>query len=214
MSKLPVCNIKGERVGEISLPDELVLVKKGSQAVHDVVVAHQAGLRAGTASTLTKGEVAGSNKKPWKQKGTGRARAGYRQSPVWRGGGVVFGPKPRSFAKKVPKKVARLAFRRAFGDRVAAGDVIVVDEISLATPRTKDFAEVLKKLSVSAGALIVVDTVDRNLALASRNVPGVGVATSKSVHTYELLRYPKVVVAKAAMPALETRLKKTAGRAS
>src|SRR5512137_1096628 len=123
MSKLAVYDMKGGSVGEAEFPEALLVGRKGEQAVHDAVVAYRAGLRSGTASTLRKGEVAGSGKTPWRQKGTGRARAGYRQSPVWRGGSVAFGPHPRSYAQNLPRKVARLAFQAAFSARVAAGEV-------------------------------------------------------------------------------------------
>ncbi|MBU0678134.1 MAG: 50S ribosomal protein L4, partial [Verrucomicrobia bacterium] len=113
--------MKGESIGDFDFSDELLVHDKGLQALQNAVVAHRAAQRAGSASTLTKSEVAGSGRKPWRQKGLGRARAGYRQSPVWRGGGVAFGPKPRSYAKKISKKGARLAFRRAFSEKIAAG---------------------------------------------------------------------------------------------
>src|ERR1019366_8262833 len=119
---------------------------RGTQAVHDTVVAYQAAQRMGTACTKTAGDVAGSNKKPWKQKGTGRARAGSFASPLWRGGGVVFGPKPRDYTINVPKKVKALAFRKALSERLIAGDVIVVDELSLATHKTKDLAGIVAAL--------------------------------------------------------------------
>jgi large subunit ribosomal protein L4 len=212
MSKLPICNMKGESLGEFDLADELLTLKRGAQAIHDVVVAHRAKLRAGTASTLRKGEVAGSNKKPWQQKGTGRARAGYRQSPVWRGGGVVFGPHPRSYEKKVTKKSARLAFRLAFSQKVAAGQVVVIDNLSVSQPKTREFTAILKVLQGPRGVLFVVDKVDRNLALASRNVPRVALTTSANVHTFQLLEFGKVVVSQAALAQLQSRLKVPAGR--
>ena len=128
MSKVPVYNVKGKAVGEVNVPDDLLLSSGGETAVHEAVVAHRAAARTGSASTLRKGEVSGSNRKPWRQKGTGRARAGYRQSPVWRGGSVAFGPKPRDFSKKLNKKVKRLAFRRALSARIAEGSVRVVED--------------------------------------------------------------------------------------
>jgi len=206
MSTLTVYDIKGASVGEIEVADALLEMKKGSQAVHDVVVAQLAGLRGGTASTLRKGEVAGSNKKPWRQKGTGRARAGYRQSPVWRGGGVAFGPHPRSFAQKVNKKVARLAFKRVFSEKVASGDLKVMDEVTIPEAKTKLFSALLKTLGISKPALFVVDKTERNLVVASRNIPSVEVATAKDVNVYQLLRYPVVVITKSAVDQIKTRL--------
>src|SRR3954465_13343776 len=136
---------------------------KGSQAVHDVVVAFRAAQRSGTACTKTMGEVAGTGKKPWRQKGTGRARAGSFASPLWRGGGVVFGPKPRDFGKKVSRKTKQLALRKALSERLKAGDVIVVDDLKLGSPKTKDFIGVLSALDLKGTALIVSQDVDKNL---------------------------------------------------
>src|ERR1051325_9406256 len=137
--KLTVKNIEGRKQGELEVKFELVANGKGTQAVHDAVTAYQAAQRMGTASTKTMGEVAGSGKKPWRQKGTGRARAGSFASPLWRGGGVVFGSKPRDFGKKVTKKTKQLALRKALTERLNAGEVTVVDEIKLDSPKTKGF---------------------------------------------------------------------------
>src|SRR5215210_6784556 len=135
--KISVKNIEGKPSGELEVRFPLVEGGKGTQAVHDVVVAYQAGQRSGTACTKNVGEVSGSNKKPWRQKGTGRARAGSHQSPLWVGGGVVFGPRPRDFAKKVSKSTKQLALRKALTERLNAGDVIVVDAFKLDAPKTK-----------------------------------------------------------------------------
>ena len=212
MSKLSVYDMKGAALEKVDFPDEL-LTTKGQQAVHDVVVAYQAGIRAGTASTLGKGAVAGSNKKPWKQKGTGRARAGFRQSPVWRGGGVAHGPHPRSYEKNIPVKVSRLAFRRAFSDLVREDRVRILDQLSVAEPKTKAASVLLKALGLSRGALIVVDKMDKNLACSVRNLPKVEVTTARDVSTFQLLRYPVTVVTRVAMDTLKTRLEGT-GRKS
>lgn len=206
MSKVAVYSMDGASVGEIDIADGLLVFDKGNQAVHDVIVACMAGRRKGTASTLRKGEVAGSNKKPWRQKGTGRARAGYRQSPVWRGGGVAFGPHPRSYALRVNRKVARLAFRRAFSDKVAAGEIKVVDAIKIAEPKSKLFAALVKSLQIKGSALFVMDRVDRNVALAARNLAGIEVVGAKDLNVYQLLQYPTVVVSKPALPQIEARL--------
>src|SRR5213594_1304153 len=137
--KLSVKNINGQDQGELEVRFPLVEGGRGTQAVHDVIVAFQANQRMGTACTKNVGEVAGTNKKPWRQKGTGRARAGSYQSPLWRGGGVVFGPKPRDFGRKVSKSTRQLALRKALTERLRAGDVVVVDELKLDSPKTKDF---------------------------------------------------------------------------
>lgn len=206
MSTLAIYDIKGTEVGQYDLPDDVLELEKGAQAVHDVVVARQAARRAGTASTLQKGEVAGSGKKPWKQKGTGRARAGYRQSPVWRGGSVAFGPRPRSYAVKVNRKVAQLAFRRALSEKISAGEIRILDSVSLDEPKTKLFAGLMSSLNVAAPALFVLSEVDDTLALASRNISRVEVVRAKDVSVYQLLRYPTIIVDNAGMDQLKTRM--------
>ena len=207
MIKLPICNTEGQAIGEHKLSDDLLSTKQGAQAVVETITAIRANQRAGTASTKTKGEVAGSGKKPWRQKGTGRARAGYRQSPIWRGGGVVFGPKPRSYAKDINKKVGRLAFRRAFTERVTAGDVIVLDQFSLPEAKTKHVAALLKKLNANGSVLLVLDQVGRDVALATRNVAKLEVAAANYVNVVQLLRPKKVLISKEALIKLEERLR-------
>src|SRR5258706_10151403 len=151
--KLSVKDIKGQDAGELEVKLSLIENGRGTQAVHDVVTAFRAAQRMGTACTKNVGEVAGSNKKPWRQKGTGRARAGSFQSPLWRGGGVVFGPKPRDFAKKVSRSTRQLALRKALSERLKAGDVLVVDEIKLNSPKTKDFLGLLSALELTGTTL-------------------------------------------------------------
>jgi len=206
MSTLKVYDKTGAAIGDYEIADGLMVLNRGEQAVRDSVVAYLAGLRAGTASTLSKGEVAGSNKKPWRQKGTGRARAGYRQSPIWRGGGVAFGPHPRSFVQKLNKKVGRLAFQRAFSEKVAAGEVKVVDTLGLPEAKTRAFAALMKALGVTAPALFVVDKADRNVALAARNMEDVEVVRGSDVNVYQVLRYPTLVVSQAGMEQVKARL--------
>jgi large subunit ribosomal protein L4 len=207
MSSVKIIDQKGAAAGAVELPEGLLAgTNKGSQALHDVVVATQNGLRAGTASSKGKGAVAGSGKKPWKQKGTGRARAGYRRSPVWKGGGVAFGPMPRSYAQRLPKKVIRLAFRRAFTDKVEAGALTVLDSLTLEAPKTKLFAALMKELGVRKPALFVLDKVDPKALLAMRNIPGAVLATAAAVGTFELVRAQQLVVTKAALEILKGRL--------
>ena len=162
--------------------------------------------RAGTASTPSKGEVAGSNKKPWKQKGTGRARAGYRQSPIWRGGAVAFGPKPRSYAVKVNKKVTQLAYNRALSDRIVEGAIKVVEKFDFEAPKTKEFSSFLKTLGVSKPALIVTGDFDEKVFLAGRNLPRVEVIEASEVNVYQLVRFPVIIADEAGMKILEERL--------
>ena len=206
--KISIKDIKGKSQGELEVKFELVQDGRGTQAVHDTVVAYRAAQRMGTACTKNVGEVAGTNKKPWRQKGTGRARAGSFQSPLWVGGGVVFGPKPRDFAKKVNSKTKQLALRKALTERLKAGDVIVIDELKLASAKTKDFVGVLSALELKGTALIVSQEVDKNLSLASRNVPNVALTTSESLNTYDVLRPDKLVFTKGAFEKVEARLSK------
>jgi len=205
MSTIQQYNRSGAAAEPVTVDDAILVVDKGTQAVKDVILAGMAGRRAGTASTLSKGEVAGSNKKPWRQKGTGRARAGLRQSPVWRGGGVAFGPKPRNYVQKINKKVTKLAFQRALSDRIAAGAVTIVDDLSMAEPRTKIVAGMLKKLGVDR-CLIVTAAVDPVLCLAARNLPRVEVLQARDVGVWHVVRYPALVVAQAAWQTLQDRL--------
>jgi len=204
--KLAVKDISGKEQGELEVKFQLVEGGKGTQAVHDTVVAYMANQRRGTACTKNVGEVAGTNKKPWRQKGTGRARAGSFQSPLWRGGGVVFGPRPRDFGKKVSKGTRQLALRKALSERLKSGDVLVVDEIKLSSPRTKEFVGVLNALKVEGTALVVAHAQDKNLTLASRNVPRVQVATGDSLNTYQVLRFDKLLFTRGAVEQVEQRL--------
>jgi len=205
--KLTIKNVQGGDAGELNLGFQPVEADKGSQAVHDVVVAYMAAQRSGTACTKTMGDVAGSGKKPWRQKGTGRARAGSFASPLWRGGGVVHGPKPRDYSKKVTKKTKQLALRKALTERINAGEITVIDDIKLDSPKTKGFIGVLNSLKVEGTTLLVTNTSNENLILASRNVENVELANPTSLNTYQLLRCKNVLFTRAAMEALDARLK-------
>jgi large subunit ribosomal protein L4 len=206
--KLTIKDSKGNSQGEREVNFPLIEDGKGTQAVHDVVVAHQAAQRMGTACTKTMGEVAGSGKKPWRQKGTGRARAGSFASPLWRGGGVVFGPKPRDFSKKVSQKTKQLALRKALSERLRAGDVVLVDDLKLESAKTKEFVGLMAALELKGSALIVAQKPDKNLTLASRNVPNVALTTSDALNTYEVLRSDKLVFTAGAFDQVEARLNK------
>jgi large subunit ribosomal protein L4 len=206
--KLTIKNTQGNDCGEWEIRFPVIEDGKGTQAVHDTVVAYQAAQRSGTASTKTMGEVAGSGKKPWRQKGTGRARAGSFASPLWRGGGVVFGPKPRDFSIKVTKGVKQLALRKALSERLRAGDVMLVDDVKLDSPKTKAFLGVLSALQVQGTALLVAQAPDRNLALASRNVREVELTTSDVLNAYQVLRFDKLIFTRDAFEKIEQRLAK------
>jgi large subunit ribosomal protein L4 len=206
MSTLPLKNCKGKTLGEVTLSAAFCVAGKGDQALFQSVVTHQANQHQGSASTLRKGEVSGSGKKPWKQKGLGRARAGYRQSPVWRGGGVAFGPHSHKVRKQLPRKVARLAFAKAFGERAAAGQVMVLDALQLETPRTKEMCALLKALDVKGKTLLILDAPDTQVCLAARNLQEVEVVCACNVNTYQIVRYPQIVITKAGVEKLEQRL--------
>jgi large subunit ribosomal protein L4 len=204
--KLTIKDAQGNDRGEWEVRFPVIDNGKGTQAVHDVVVAYQAAQRNGTASTKTMGEVAGSGKKPWRQKGTGRARAGSFASPLWRGGGVVFGPKPRDFGRKVSKRVKQLALRKALSERLKAGDVLLIDELKLESPKTKGFLGVLSALQVQGSALLVAQSPDQNLTLATRNVPNFELTTSDSLNTYQVLRFDKLIFTRSAFEKVEQRV--------
>jgi len=206
--KLTIKDTKGKSQGELEVKFSLVEGGKGTQAVHDTVVGYNAAQRMGTACTKNVGEVAGTNKKPWRQKGTGRARAGSFQSPLWRGGGVVFGPKPRDFGKKVGRKTKQLALRKALSERLRAGDVLLVEDLKLDSPKTKGVVGVLSALELNGTALIVSQATDKNLTLASRNIPNISVTTSDALNTYDILRPDKLLFTKTAFEQVEARLAK------
>ena len=207
--KLTIKDIKGNSQGELDVQFSLVEDGRGTQAVHDTVVAYQAAQRSGTACTKTMGDVNGTGKKPWRQKGTGRARAGSFASPLWRGGGVVFGPKPRDFAKKVSRSTKQLALRKALSERLQANEVVLVDGLKLASPKTREFTGVLAALQVDAGTTLVVsEGSDKNLTLAARNVQNVFLTTSEGLNTYEVLRADKLVFTRSAFEQVQARLNK------
>ena len=179
---------------------------RGTQAVHDVVVAMRANRRSGSANTKTKAEVAYSGKKPWRQKGTGRARAGYASSPVWSGGGVVFGPKPRDYSKKVSKNVKRLALLKALSSRIIAGDVLVTDEIRVTAPKTKEFVTFLKSQTEADKVLVISTQFDEVTYKAARNVRPILLNTASEVNTEQLLAFQKIIVTNDALARLAERL--------
>lgn len=211
MIRIAITNAAGQAVGAVEIPKKCLALERGQQALQETLVAFRASQRAGTAATLTKGQVAGSNRKPWAQKGLGRARAGYRRSPVWRGGSVVFGPQPRDYAKRVPRNVGRLAFRRALSEKIAGGAIRVLDELSLAEPKTKAILDLLASLQITGKVLIVLAKADRNLTLATRNLPKIEMALAGSLHPYQLVNYPLLLTNRQGMLVLEQRLKQAAG---
>ena len=187
---------------------EVIENGKYSQVVHDAVVAMQANRRSGTASVKTKATVSGSGAKPWRQKGTGRARAGYKSSPVWVGGGVVFGPHPHSYAKKLSKTSKRIALRKALSERIKGGDVLIVDSFAVGKPKTKQFVAVLNGITKEAKTLVVSASFDETTYLAARNVQPTLLMTAAEVNTEQLLNYRKIVVTNDGLAQLAERLAK------
>ena len=206
---LDILDCKGVRVGEYVIPEGVIELEKGEQAVHDTVVAYLAGLRAGTACTKTRGEVSGGGAKPFRQKGTGRARSGSSRSPVWVGGGTIFGPRPRSFAKKVNKKVLQLALKRAFSERIVEGDVVVVDNVQLPDHKTKNVVSILKSLNIADSTIMMsLPCLDDQAAVvcATGNLSNLVLRKSDNVNVYELLRFGKLLFTKDALDAFIQRL--------
>jgi large subunit ribosomal protein L4 len=206
MSTLALKDCKGKTLGEVALSDSFAVSDKGSQAVFQSVINYQAHQHQGSANTQGKGDVAGSGKKPWKQKGLGRARAGYRQSPVWRGGAVAWGPHPHKVRKKLPRKVARLAFARAFGERAADGGITVIEDLKFDTPKTSEVKALLKSLEIQGKVLVVISELDANISLAARNLQDVEVVSADMVNTWQVVRYPQILITQAAMEKLEQRV--------
>ncbi len=212
MSKIPIKNMQGKQVGEYEVADGLLVYDKGMAAVHEAVIQYRNNQRTGTASTKTRSEVRCTGSKPWRQKGLGRARSGTKASPIWRGGGVAFGPHPRDFGGRMQKKVARLAFRRAFSEKVAAGAVEMLEELSFQEPKTRLMKAVMNSLGAEKSTLFIVAGADENLLLAVRNLPKTSVCTAENVCTYDLMRYASIYVTQEGMEKLKTRLVPPAGR--
>lgn len=185
---LKICNIEGAPVGEFIIQDQWVELEKGEQAVQDVIVAYRAGLRAGTASTKTRAMVRGGGAKPWRQKGTGRARAGSSRSPIFVGGGVAWGPHPRTYFKKVNKKVRKLALKRAFSEKLNEDAINLVDNLNLADCKTKNFVNMLGKFNLSdRKVLVAVKDFTENTLKASANLPSVLLVKVDSMNVYQML---------------------------
>src|SRR5437870_10556323 len=181
---------------------EIIEDGRSTQVVHDTVVAMRAARRSGTANTKTKAEVNLSGAKPWRQKGTGRARAGYKSSVIWRGGGVVFGPKPHDYSKKVSKSVRRLAFQKALSERINAGDVLTIGEFAVKEAKTKAFVQLVKKQTDARRILIVSDQFDANTYKSARNIKPMHLATASDVNTEQLLAFEKILVTDGALAKL------------
>jgi len=205
MAVTEVFNTDNKKVGEVELNDALFGLEVKQYVLHDVVKMQLANRRAGTASTKTRSEVRGGGAKPWRQKGTGRARAGTRNSPIWRGGGTTFGPKPRDYSYKLPKKVRKLGLRMALSTRFSEANMVVLDAFNLEDIKTKKFLEIMKKLEIDNG-LIVIPERNENLEKSSRNVQGFKVISSAGLNVYDVLLHRRLVLLQPCLDQLEKRL--------
>jgi len=203
MPKVALLSQTGKSVGEIELNDNVFAIEPNEQALFDVVKAQRAAMRQGTQKAKTRSEVRGGGRKPWKQKGTGRARSGSSRSPLWTGGGVVFAPTPREYVLKVNKKVRRLALKSVLSQKLANNNLKVLDKLELAEIKTKGMTEVLNNLELSGKVAFVCNEVNENAYLSARNIPGVTVTTVSHVSVYELMNFKTVVVTADAVKSYE-----------
>ena len=203
MPKVAVYNSANQQVGDIELSDSVFGVEMNAGLLHQAVVMQLASRRLGTHSTKTRGLVRGGGRKPWRQKGTGRARSGSTRSPLWVGGGTVFGPHPRSYAFRMPKKQRRLAIKCALSDKVASGDFIVLDDLNFDAPKTKSVVKMLSDFGVDAKSLIITLDENENVELSSRNIPGVKAINTMGLNVYDILNHTKLFITKAAIEKIE-----------
>ena len=202
MPKVALYNTEGKTVGEIELSDAIFGVEVNEDAIHQVVRAHLAAARQGTQSALTRAEVSGGGIKPWRQKGSGRARQGSTRSPQWKKGGVVFAPKPRDYYINVNKKVKRLALKSALSSKVADNEIVVLDALELPAAKTKEMAKVLSNLEASK-ALVVLGKDKETVEIAARNIPNVKTCAATMINVYDILKYDKFIVTKEALATIE-----------
>jgi large subunit ribosomal protein L4 len=203
MPKVALFNQSGSQVGEIELNQSVFGIAPNEHVLFEAVIMQRASLRQGTHKTKIRSEVAGGGRKPWKQKGTGRARQGSIRSPQWRGGGTVFGPVPRSYSYKLPKKVRRLAIKSALSSKVLEENILVLENLAFDAPKTKDFKSFLSGLSVEKKALIVTADLEENVALSARNIPGITVVTANGINVLDVLNHEKLIMTKAAVEKVE-----------
>ena len=203
MPKAAVIDMTGEQVGEIELSDSVFGIEPNEIVMHTVVVNYLANQRQGTQSTLTRAEVSGGVRKPWKQKGTGNARQGSTRAPQWRHGGIAFGPKPRDYRYTLNKKVRRLAIKSAFSAKALAGDILVLDTLDFDAIKTKNMASMLKAIGADKKALIVLPSVNENVIKSARNIPGISTAQINTLNVYDILHHDKFIIVKEAVAGIE-----------
>jgi large subunit ribosomal protein L4 len=203
MAELDVVNEKNEKTGRVELDDRIFGVTVKKSLIHEAVVMQRASMRQGTASVKTRGEVSGGGRKPWRQKGTGRARHGSIRSPIWRGGGTVFGPQPRDYGYSIPKKKYRAAMHSALTAKRVDGEIVVLDQLSLPDAKTKSLAQILKNLTLSKKTLVVLPEISPDLELASRNLDRVRVISVRGLNVYDLMAHRYVVVTRDALSQIQ-----------
>ncbi len=203
MPVIQVKNMQGADVEELALNDAVFGVEPNKAVMHEVVVNYLAGLRAGTSCTKSRGEVRGGGRKPWRQKGTGRARAGTSRSPLWRGGAIIFGPKPRDYSYRVNKKKVALAMRSALSDKVTENAMFVLDTLSFEAPKTKDMIKVLEALGADKKTLLVLPELDEVVVKSARNIKGITPVTVAELNTYDILNHNNIVITKDAVAKIE-----------
>jgi len=203
MPKVDLFNINGEKVGDIELSDDVFGVDVNENAVHLAVINQLANKRQGTQSTRTKSEVSGGGKKPWRQKGTGRARQGSIRSAQWVGGGVALGPKPRNYRYSLPKKLRRLALKSALTSKVNENEILVLDALNFDNIKTRQMVNVLNNLKIDTSALIVLDGKNENVEKSARNLPNVKMATTNTINVYDILKYNRFIITKDAVSKVE-----------
>ena len=203
MAKLKVYNMQAGEVGQIDLADELFAVPYNEALIHEVVVAYNANQRQGTKSTLTRSEVRGHAKKPWRQKGTGRARHGSTKGPQWTGGGVVFAPKPRDFSKKVNKQKKRYALLSALSTKIAQNEVVILDKFAFEAPKTKQAQAFLDAFKFDKKVLVVNDVNDKNIRLATANIPALSVEEAANINVYDIVSNKNIVLTESAIKSIE-----------
>ncbi|MGN7386251.1 50S ribosomal protein L4 [Sporosarcina sp. SAFN-015] len=203
MPKVSVLSQTGSSVGDIELNEAIFGIEPNEAVLFEALVQQRASLRQGNHKVKTRAEVAGGGRKPWRQKGTGRARQGSIRSPQWRGGGIVFGPTQRSYSYKLPKKVRRLALLSALSTKVRDEEIIVLDALTFEAPKTKEFTKVLTDLSIDKKALFVTADLDEAVALSARNIPGISVVTANGINVLDIVAHDKLVVTKDAVQKIE-----------
>lgn len=198
MPKVALYNQAGSQIGEVELSEAVFGIEPNNSVLFDAIVMQRATRRQGTHKVKNRSEVSGGGRKPWRQKGTGRARQGSIRSPQWRGGGIVFGPTPRSYSFKLPKKVRRLAIKSALSTKVLDNDVVVLENLTIEAPKTKDMIQVLNALSLNKKVLIVTADADQTVELSARNIPGVTVVDANGVNVLDVMNHDKMVITKEA----------------